>query len=104
LLKLLVRVMPLFRRDPRKFGRNQDIDLLQILSWETPVHARIDIRPYLEVKQRASACHISQGGGQQFLGWLPGIVRRRWLGYESFMQGYPEPKPGSQVREDLFDT
>ena len=103
LLKQLVRLMPLFRRDPRRFGRNQDIDLLEILSWETPVHARVDIRPYLEVKQRASACHASQGGGQQFLGWLPEVVRRRWLGYETFVQGHPKPEPGDEVRTDLFD-
>ena len=49
-------------RNPRQFGRNKDIDLVQITQWETPVHARIDVRPYLEIKERASACHKSQGG------------------------------------------
>jgi hypothetical protein len=42
LLKLLVRLMPLLGRDPRKFGRNGDIDLVQVVSWETPVHARVE--------------------------------------------------------------
>ena len=42
-LKPLVRLMPLFGRDPRKFGRNRDIDLLQMLSWESPAHVRVDV-------------------------------------------------------------
>lgn len=102
-LRFLVRLMPLIGRDPHKFGRNQDIDLLEILSWETPVHARLDIRPYLKIKQQASACHASQGGGQQFMGWLPGFLRRRLIGFESFTQGFPAPQPGAKLKRDLFD-
>jgi N-acetyl-1-D-myo-inositol-2-amino-2-deoxy-alpha-D-glucopyranoside deacetylase/mycothiol S-conjugate amidase len=100
-LKHLVRLLPLIGRDPRKFGRNHDIDLLQILAWETPVHARIDIRPYADMKARASACHASQGGGGGgggLVGWL-----FRLLGAtETFTQGYPTPAHGQPVIHDLF--
>lgn len=101
LLKLLVRLMPLVGRNPRQFGRNKDIDLIQIVSWETPVHARVDVRPYLEIKQRASACHKSQGGGTQQMRGLPGFIARRYLGYETFTQGFPTP-PADGVQPDLF--
>lgn len=102
LLKLVVRLMPLFGRDPRRFGRNQDIDLVQIVSWETPVHARVDVRPYLDVKSRAAACHKSQGGGQEQFRWLPAFLRRRWLGVETFTQGFPQPGPGDPPQSGLF--
>ena len=102
LLKVVVRLMPLFGRDPRKFGRNGDIDLTQMVSWETPVHARIDVRAYYDVKQRASACHRSQGGPGEAFRWLPGFVVRRMFGFETFQQGNPPPQPSAALRRDLF--
>ncbi len=92
LLKLLVRVMPLFRKDPRRFGRNHDIDLVQIVSWETPIHARVDVRPYLAVKDAASACHKSQGGDQNCFKWIPQFIQRRYWGSETFTRGVPAPR------------
>lgn len=103
LAKHLFRLLPLVGRDPRKFGRNGDIDLLQILEWETPVHARLDVRRYYGVKQRASACHASQGGGAVPVRWLPGTVERQLFGYESFTRSVPTPTPEMRMPEtDLF--
>ena len=101
-LKFLVRLMPLIGRNPRQFGRNKDIDLVQIVSWETPIHARIDVRPHLATKDAASACHKSQGGGQDSFKWIPEFVQRRFWGFETFMQGAPLPQPGAKMRDDLF--
>lgn len=103
LLKLLVRVMPLFRKDPHKFGRNQDIDLVQIVSWETPIHARVDVRPYLAIKDQASACHKSQGGDQDRFKWIPQFIQRRYWGAETFTRGLPAPQPGAPLERDLFE-
>ncbi len=102
LLKWLVRLMPLVGRDPRRFGRNADIDLLEILKWETPVHARIDVRRYLDTKATASACHRSQAGPTESFRGLPGFVVRSMFGAETFIQGYPVPATGARVRKDLF--
>lgn len=102
LLKLLVRLMPLVRKDPRKVGRNHDIDLVQIVSWETPIHARVDVRPYLEIKDKASACHKSQGGDQDSFKWIPQFIQRRYWGSETFTRGVPAPTPGAPVERDLF--
>lgn len=103
IFKFLVRFLPLLGRDPRRFGRNNDIDLIEIMTWETPVHARVDVRRFLKVKDTASACHASQGGGGGGpFRLIPGPLRNRWLGYETFMQGMPEPRPGATVVSDLF--
>jgi mycothiol S-conjugate amidase len=102
LLKWLVRLMPLVGRNPRRFGRNADIDLLEILKWETPIHVRIDVRRYLDTKSRASACHRSQAGPTESFRGLPGFVVRRMFGYETFIQGYPVPVAGASIGKDFF--
>jgi LmbE family N-acetylglucosaminyl deacetylase len=99
LLRAVVRLMPLFGRDPRRFGRNQDVDLAALAEVEFPVHARIDVLPVLEARQAAGACHASQGGGRAGL-----LTRLLSLfgGYETFMRAYPEAPPGLRER-DLFE-
>jgi mycothiol S-conjugate amidase len=101
-MKPLVRLMPLIGRDPRRFGRNHDVDLLQMLSWESPAHVKVDVRPYLETKLRASACHRSQGGPMEMFKRAPKWLVRRLMGSESFTQGYPVPRTGDPVGRDLF--
>ncbi len=101
-LKWIVRLMPLVGRDPHKFGRNGDIDLTQIVGWETPVHARIDVRAYYTIKQRASACHRSQGGPAQAFSWLPRFLIQQMFGWETFQQGVPPPQGGAKHVTDLF--
>jgi LmbE family N-acetylglucosaminyl deacetylase len=97
---LVVRLMPLFGQDPRHFGQNKDIDLVSLAGENFPVHARIDYREVVELKDRASACHASQlgmGPPRGILGW----AFRRGTGTETFMRAYPEAHPG--LREvDLF--
>ncbi|MFZ2487692.1 MAG: PIG-L family deacetylase [Anaerolineae bacterium] len=102
LLKLLVRLMPLVGKNPRKFGRNHDIDLVQIVGWQTPIHARINVRPYLDTKDAASSCHHSQGGGQQGFRWIPQMIQRRYWSDETFTRGVPAPRAGEPVEKDLF--
>ena len=61
-LKLAVRIMPLFGKDPTRFGNNGDIDMKSIAEVNFPTHAKIDISPAQVLKAAASACHASQGG------------------------------------------
>ncbi len=101
LLKFIVRVMPLFGQDPTKIGRNQDIDLVEISRWETPVHTKVDVEAYLPDKLRASEAHASQyGGGPAFVRFLPSFLRRNFLRYESYTRAYPAPN--GKVEHDLF--
>jgi N-acetyl-1-D-myo-inositol-2-amino-2-deoxy-alpha-D-glucopyranoside deacetylase/mycothiol S-conjugate amidase len=101
-LKPLVRLMPLIGRDPRRFGRNHDIDLVQMLGWQSPAHVKVDVRPHLDTKLAASACHRSQGGPAEMLRRVPRWLMRQILGSEAFTQGYPSPKPGGRRGRGLF--
>ncbi|NJN67079.1 MAG: GlcNAc-PI de-N-acetylase [Chloroflexaceae bacterium] len=102
-LRLIVRTMPLFGKDPRRFGRNHDIDLTSIAVEDFPTHAQID---YLPVESRHAAavrCHASQGGGSGLLretfGWALRLVGSG--GRDTFMRAYPPPTAGLRER-DLF--
>lgn len=89
------------RQDPRRLGRNKDIDLVAILENVEPTHTLIDIRKYHEAWDRASACHASQlgGGALRFPLWL-----RRWVSTtQGFTRVYPEPEHNRIDEFDLFD-
>ena len=103
LFKWLVRAAPIAGRDPKKFGRNGDIDLTEVLTWELPTHARIDVGQYLHIKEAAGACHRSQGGPMQMTSRLPAWSRRRIFRYEGFTQAIPAPVPGAKIARDLFE-
>jgi LmbE family N-acetylglucosaminyl deacetylase len=102
-MRSLVRLLPLFGRDPRRFGKNGDIDLLELThEGDFPIHAQLDTRPVGELKEAAAACHISQLGGgmprRGFLNWLMRLFNRG----ESFMRAHP-PAPEGLHERDLFE-
>ncbi|MBX0330111.1 PIG-L family deacetylase [Oscillochloris sp. ZM17-4] len=102
LLRLVVRLMPLFGRDPRRFGTNGDIDVASLAEVEYPIHAKIDFLPMARAREEAGACHVSQGGAS---GGLRSVVGRLLLllgGRDTFMRAFPEPTPGLRER-DLFE-
>jgi mycothiol S-conjugate amidase len=100
-LKVVVRLMPLFGQDPSAIGRNKDINLVEISGWETPVHAQINVERYLPQKTAASQAHASQySGGPAFVRILPPYLRRRFLITETFTRAYPAPN--GVVEKDLF--
>jgi N-acetyl-1-D-myo-inositol-2-amino-2-deoxy-alpha-D-glucopyranoside deacetylase len=101
LLKMAVFILPLFGKNPHKFGSNGDIDLASIAKVDFPVHARIDIRSVLEKKQKAGACHDSQGGGRMG-GGVAAWFTRLFSGSETFMRAYPPVEKGERVEHDLF--
>lgn len=100
-LKAITRVMPLLGRDPRKWGRNGDIDMLSIVNVDFPTHARVDIRSVAEVKAQAGACHASQGGLTMRRG-LTGFAFRLMDGHEAYMQAYPPVGRKARVKKDLL--
>lgn len=99
-VRLAVFFVRLLGKDPRRLGRNNDIDLISASSQSFPIHARINIRSVAKAKQLASACHSSQYA-------LPSNGLLQWLmrlaaGREMFMRAYPPA--AVQLREhDLFD-
>ncbi|MEA4909010.1 MAG: GlcNAc-PI de-N-acetylase [Chloroflexi bacterium] len=101
MLRVAVRLMQLFGRDPRRFGQNQDIDLVSVAEVSFPVHAVIDYRPVATVRDEASACHASQGGREMAKG-VVGALRHLFASKESFMRAYPQVANG-HVERDLFE-
>jgi LmbE family N-acetylglucosaminyl deacetylase len=102
-LRMGMKLMRLFGRDPRRFGRNQDIDLQSIVEeGNFPVHAAIDIRGVRKEKDAASACHASQlGGGPPRRGLISLVLS--WGGrHEQYMRALPPPPPGLKEK-DLFE-
>lgn len=103
MLRLVVKLMPIFGRDPRHFGRNKDLDLLSVVrEGDFPVHVEIDYREVIQQREAAAACHSSQlAGGPPSRGPLAWVWRRMG-GKEQFMRLYPEVN-GRLRQKDLFD-
>jgi LmbE family N-acetylglucosaminyl deacetylase len=99
-LRRFAWLLPLVGMNPRRFGRNQDIDLLEIAAVSFPAHAQIDIRSTYEAKQRASDCHSSQG--RIVSGGLVGWLFRPTRFVESYMRAHP-PAPQGLRETDLFE-
>ena len=97
-IEIGLRLLRLLRKDPTRLGDNGDIDLTHMGTPEAEIHVRLDVRRFLPVKERASRCHRSQGGG---VGprWLPRFVMRRFQRYEYYVQVYP---PGAGPHGDFF--
>ena len=102
LLRWSVRLMPLFGKDPAKFGLNQDINLRELAEVDFPVHARLDISQVAEIKREASSQHASQGGAQVRRGWM-GLFAKIMGEREEFMRAFPPVSDGyHKVSNDLF--
>ncbi len=99
-LKAAMFLLRLSGKDPHKFGKNGDIDMVAIVNQNFPIHARINYREVSDLRDRASACHESQGGKEMAKGtqkWL----QRFFQSTELFMLAYPAPEKNTNLR-DLF--
>jgi len=101
-LKWMTRLMPLFGKDPRKWGRNGDIDLQELAEVNFPVHVRLDIRSVAEIKRLAGEQHASQGGIQMRRGLL-GFIMKLFGEKEDYMRAYPPVGDRFGRKSDLFD-
>lgn len=101
-LKVAVRILRLVGRDPTKFGKNKDIDLVSITEVEFPTHALVNFHPVARIREEAAACHASQGG-QAMNSGLQGFISRLFNRGDNYMRAYPEPKSGERLERDLFE-
>lgn len=100
-IRIGVRILRIMGKDPRKFGRNGDIDLLKISEVRFPTHAAVDYRSVAKLRDKASACHASQGG-RQMAGGMQGWLRNMFSPRETYMRAFPPPVDGV-VEKDLFE-
>jgi LmbE family N-acetylglucosaminyl deacetylase len=97
-LRLGVTLLRLFGRNPRRMGRNKDVDFASLAEVDFPVHAKIETYEVSSIKMKAFACHASQGGVPRP---LRGITR--WfMRSETFMRAVPSEPPAT-MEHDLFD-
>ena len=100
LFRLYVTLARMRGQDPRRIGKNRDIDLMAIYEHIEPVHVQIDIRDYLQAWDEASACHRSQlGGGAPR---IPLFLRRMIASKQGLTRVYPAPQHNRVDELDLF--
>ena len=102
LVKFGVRIMPFLRQDPRKFGRNKDIDLVKIASWDVPATVLINTKEYVTMKDKASACHASQQAPAQQSRFVRFMFRRN-AGKEFFARAFPPAATNEPKEQGLFN-
>ena len=102
-VRMMVKLMPLVGRDPKRLGRNQDIDLtLLAADDDTPAHVTINYRSVSQQKIQADRCHASQIGdnGLNF----SSLIRFFWRftgQKDRFTRLFPETKKSFRGK-DLF--
>ena len=104
-MKVMVKIMPLFGQNPHQAGRNKDIDLTRMLDTNYPVHAIIRLhKQSLQIRNKAAACHASQGGGRPRQGPFRvfQIIEKLRGQRDYFMRDYPPP-PNQRPERDLFE-
>jgi N-acetyl-1-D-myo-inositol-2-amino-2-deoxy-alpha-D-glucopyranoside deacetylase len=101
-LRFAVWMLKFLGRDPRHFGRNNDVDLLSLVEEGSfPVHARINYGQVKEFKEQAALCHKSQLDGdvprRGPISWILRYLDRQDL----YMRYYPPPE-SRKIERDLF--
>jgi N-acetyl-1-D-myo-inositol-2-amino-2-deoxy-alpha-D-glucopyranoside deacetylase len=103
LLKVMVKLMSFFGRDPHHFGRNKDIDMTSLVETDFPVHAVIHLKKQsIRTRDRAAACHASQLSGGSPRGGLLGLINKVFGQRDCFMRAEPTVK-GRIHERDLFE-
>jgi LmbE family N-acetylglucosaminyl deacetylase len=100
MIRIGIWMMRLRGHDPRRFGRNQDIDIQAILDNIEPAHTRVRIADHYDAWDKSSACHHSQGGGG--FGIVPKRLRRYLSPYQTFTRIYPKPLSDRIDEYDMF--
>lgn len=100
-LRLRVWMTRLRGQDPRKLGRNQDLDLQAALDNTLPTHARLNVSGYQETWDAAADCHASQANPRETQSALDKL-RRFIYRHQDFTRIYPAPNGDKTLERDLF--
>jgi LmbE family N-acetylglucosaminyl deacetylase len=102
LLRAGLVIMKLLRRDPRKAGKNNDVDLQAAVDSMTTVTTRIPIAGYQDVLWQAMRCHASQMEQSAFTERVIRPISRLFMRSSAFSRVYPEPQPHAPIERDPF--
>ena len=102
LLKVIMKLLPLFGQNPHRFGRNKDVDIARLVEVEFPIHAAVHLtKQTIETRDKARACYASQSdSGPSRLG-LFGLVLKLFGRRDLFMRAHPPPSGRREA--DLFE-
>ena len=101
LLKVAVKILPLFGQDPHRFGKNKDVDLTKLTEVEFPIHAIIRLnKRAAETRDKAAQCYVSQMEGRPPSTGMMGLIARFFGRRDSYMRAYPPPD--GRRESDLF--
>lgn len=95
-----ILLMRLRGQDPRRLGKNKDIDMQKIIDNIEQNHAYVDVSAYFEQWDTASNCHTSQLGGT--FSRLPLWIRKMTSAQQGFTRIYPEARANEALEHDLF--
>lgn len=102
-LKFMLKISPFLGANPRNFGRNKDVDLLDLVEErDFPTHLKINIRKVLKIRDAASACHASQLASGPPNRGVFSLAMRLLAGYDHYTRAYPEPEPDLK-ETDFFE-
>ena len=103
-VKPVLALLRLAGRDPRKWGRNEDIDLTEVFKTRFPIDAKVNYKSVAAIKAEAISCHASQldpdASSQGLVGALLRLLRSGTV--ETFMRSDP-PVTNGRVEQDLFE-
>ncbi len=101
LIRLAVIFVRLTGGDPRRMGRNHDLDMQAVLDAALPVTARLHLPDDYDAWLAASACHASQEGIATSTA-LPRFLARRLFSRQMFYRAWPEANGHAPLERDLF--
>lgn len=98
-MRLAVKLLPLFGKDPAALGRNKDLNLKRIANVEQQITTKIGVHPYFAASRQAAACHASQVAG---VPKVPKFILKWLMRYETYSRVCPSPRRGEKLERDLF--
>lgn len=101
-IRVILTVMRLLGKDPRKLGVNKDMDFVSVYEALTPITTRVPVARYLAPSWAASDSYASQISTSNFRRTARRFYGPLLQGNVNLSRVYPEPKPHEQIEHDLF--
>jgi LmbE family N-acetylglucosaminyl deacetylase len=102
LLRFGVTLMRLRGKDPRKGGRNNDMDYVAALASSSPITAKITTVKYIEPTWKAMECYASQMQLPPMMRRLRRVLGPMLQGNVALSRVYPEMQRGEKMEHDIF--
>ena len=102
-LRVRLAMMRLQGQDPRKSGKNADVDLVAAYEAIDPVTTNVTTRKYLEVAWTAITCYASQIEIPPWTRRFRRIIGPFVIGQTGLYRVVPAHESGARIEHDLFE-